>query len=415
MSLRLLLLAVVCASCCAAQEVVIPLESVATEGSTIPAAVVLEMAGLTLDAPIDKAGIEQACQKLQESGLFASISYRYAPGPNKGYALTLVLADQAPLAAASIDIPGLDEAETWRWLAGRFHRFDHVAPQADTAQQYLAREIERHVGSATRGQRLTVRVETDFKTRKLLLSFQPETLPRVVNFSFTGNSVVGAEALGAVLKKIVADTDYTERKFAAAVEMNLRPVYEERGYYRVRLVPGAPQWVAGGVSVNVAVAEGAQYQLGKVELVGDSLPVEAMMSVGRLPVGRLANWRQIQEGMWEMEKVVRRTGYFQARSSDERSYDDAAHVLNLRVVVSKGPLYRWGEIRFTGLGGEVEAAARKTWQPKSGDPYDYGYPNEFLQAFSRVVNFGQFRKYEAVTKKGAGDFVMDVDVTFAAR
>jgi len=31
------------------------------------------------------------------------------------------------------------------------------------------------------------------------------------------------------------------------------------------------------------------------------------------------------------------------------------------------------------------------------------------------VNFGQFRKYEAVTRKGAGDFVMDVEVTFVAR
>jgi len=409
------LLAAVCANYCAAQEVAIPLESVATEGSTIPAAVVLEMAGLRLDAPIDKAGIEQGCQKLQESGLFASISYRYAPGPKKGYALTLVLADQAPLAAASIDIPGFDETETWRWLVERFHRFDRVIPQADTAQQYLAREIERHVGSGARGQHLTVRVETDFKTRRLLLSFQPETLPRVVNFSFTGNSVLGSAALGAALRKIVADTDYTERKFAAAVEMNLRPLYEERGYFRVRLSPGAPQWVAGGVFVNVAVAEGAPYQLGKVDLVGDSLPVEGMMSAGRLPVGRLANWRQIQEGMWEMEKVVRRTGYFQAKASDERSYDDAAHVLNLRVVVNKGPLYRWGEIRFTGLGAEVEAAARKAWKPKSGDPYDYGYPNEFLEAFSHLVNFGQFRKYEAVTKKGAVDFVMDVDVTFVAR
>ncbi|MEO8369761.1 MAG: hypothetical protein ABI806_11205 [Candidatus Solibacter sp.] len=414
MSTKFLLLAVVCASC-VAQEVVIPLESVDIEGSTIPAAVVLEMAGLKLDAPIDKAGIEQACQKLRETGLFASISYRYAPGPKQGYAVTLSLADQAPLAEASIDIPGVDAAETWRWLVARFHRFDRVAPQADTAQQYLAHEIERHVGSAARGQHLTVRVETDFKTRKLLLSFQPETLPRVVNFSFTGNSVLASDTLGAVLKKIVADTDYTERKFLAAVEMNLRPLYEERGYYRARLSPGAPQWVAGGVSVNVAVAEGAPYQLGKVEVVGDGLPVEGMMSAGRLPVGRLANWRQIQEGMWEMDKVVRRAGYFQARSSDERSYDDTAHVLNLRVVVNKGPLYRWGEIRFTGLGGEVEAAARKVWKPRSGDPYDYGYPNEFLRDFSKVVNFGLFRKYEAVTTKGRGDFVMDMDVTFVAR
>jgi hypothetical protein len=76
------------------------------------------------------------------------------------------------------------------------------------------------------------------------------------------------------------------------------------------------------------------------------------------------------------------------------SYCAAQDALIPLKAVSKGPMYRWA---------------------KTVDPYDYGYPNEFLQAFSRLVSFAQFRKYEAVTKKGAGDFVMDVDVTFVAR
>jgi len=36
------------------------------------------------------------------------------------------------------------------------------------------------------------------------------------------------------------------------------------------------QWTAAGVSVNVAITEGALYKLGKVELIGEDLPVDAM-------------------------------------------------------------------------------------------------------------------------------------------
>lgn len=48
----------------------------AIEGSEIPKPVIAEIAGLRIASPIDKARIEQACQNLQDSGLFASISYQ---------------------------------------------------------------------------------------------------------------------------------------------------------------------------------------------------------------------------------------------------------------------------------------------------------------------------------------------------
>ena len=225
------------------------------------------IAGLTLAKPIDKAGIEQACKRLQDSGIFASISYRYAPGPKRGYAVTLSLADQAPLSAATIDVPGADENEAWQWLSARFQRFDRQVPQVDGAQKYLAGEIARHLESRLRGQHLTTRMEIDLKTRKLTLSFQPEVLPRVQLVAFTGNEAVASSDLSSVLSRIVANAEYTDRRFAAAVELNLRPVYEQRGYYRVQFVPGSPQVTEAGVSVNVAITEGAPYRLGKVELL----------------------------------------------------------------------------------------------------------------------------------------------------
>jgi outer membrane protein assembly factor BamA len=397
------------------------------------------MAGLHLAAPIDKDAIELACKKIQDTGIFASVSYRYAPGPKKGYAVTLTLADQAPLVAATIDVPGVDEGEVWRWLSTRFGRFDHQVPQVDAAQKFLAGEIERHIGALVsaqapqdsnnlaaagsfvrellkRGQHLTVRMETDLRTRKLTLSFQPEVLPRVQSVAFTGNQAIPSNELSSVLNRIVSDAEYTDRKFAAILELNLRPVYEERGFYRVKLTPAPAQWSDSGVSVTVAIAEGAPYQLGKVEMAGDDLPAGAMLAAGKFPRGKLANWKQIRDGILEIERVVRRAGYFEVTASADRSYDDVAHVLDLRIQVQKGPLYRFGEVRFTGLSPDLEGRARRLWKPKPGDPYDYAFPNDFFQEFSRIVDFSHFRKYEAVASpNGKGDHVMDMTLAFEAR
>lgn len=405
------LLLVVVAGPALSQDAAFPLESVVTEGSSIPQPVILEMAGLKIASPVSKATIEQACQKLQDTGLFASINYRYAPGPKKGYAVTLSLADQ-PLVAASIDVPGADENETWKWLSAKFHRFDHQAPQPDPGQRYLGNEIEQHLGSQMRGQHITARLETDLYTRKLLLSFQPEVLPRIQSVAFKGNQQVGSSELSSVLNPIVTNAEYTARKLTGAVELNLRPVYEQHGLYRVQFAAGGPQLTDAGVSVTVAITEGAPYQLGKVELDGENLPVPAMFTAAKFPNGKLANWKQIQDGIWEAEKVVKRTGFFEASGAPTRSYDDTAHVLDLHVRISKGPLYHFGEVRFVGLSSDLQERARRMWKAKPGDNYDYEYPNEFFREFSRTVDFRNFRKFEAKTQSGAGDHVMDVSLIF---
>ncbi|MBZ5625430.1 MAG: hypothetical protein LAQ69_43055 [Acidobacteriia bacterium] len=115
------------------------------------------------------------------------------------------------------------------------------------------------------------------------------------------------------------------------------------------------------------------------------------------------------------EKFVKRTGFFEATASPDRSYNDAAHILDLRIRMDKGPLYHVGEVRITGLSPDLEGRARRLWKPKAGDPYDYAYPNDFFQAFSRTVDFRAFRKYDAVTLKGTGDHVMDINLVFESR
>src|SRR5260370_22817998 len=162
------------------QDAAFPLESVSVEGTAISRATVLEIAGLRIGALVNKSAIEQACGRLQESGIFSAIDYHYAPGPKHGYVLTLKLMDPGSLSEAAIDIPGIDENEVWQWLSSRYPDFNHKVPGADVAQQYLARQIEAHLGARLEGQHIVSRLETEFAPRRrLIIAFQPEMLPRV--------------------------------------------------------------------------------------------------------------------------------------------------------------------------------------------------------------------------------------------
>jgi hypothetical protein len=131
------------------------LESLTVEGSALPQKTVLELSGFHIGASIDRAAIEVGCRRLEETGLFSSINFRYAPTPKNGFALTLSLRDQGSVSAASIDIPGVDEGEVWQWLAARFPAFNRNVPGSDAAQQVVAHQIETHWVRNSMGRRLS--------------------------------------------------------------------------------------------------------------------------------------------------------------------------------------------------------------------------------------------------------------------
>jgi outer membrane protein assembly factor BamA len=393
-----------------------PLETLTIEGSALPQKTVLELSGLHMGAGIDRAAIEAACRKLEETGLFSSINFRYEPTAKNGFALTLSLADQVRLSEASIDIPGVDDGEVWRWLAGKFPAFDHRVPGNDAAQQVIARQIEGHLGAKLHAQRVVTKMEADFTTRKSITSFQPEHLPRIESMIFVGTKDLTADQANAVMQKVTADRGYTDRQFRSLLENNLRPAYEERGLYRVQFPKVTASFTdAGAVAVTTTVEEGPPYSLGEVSLTGDDLPSEQMMAAAKFRKGAIANWTEIQKSLWEMERPVKRVGYFEAVAKPERVFHDDTHVLDLKIGFAKGPLYRFGQLHINGLSPELDAKARKAWEKNPGDPYDYSYPSEFLRTFSKSVDLRQFKRYDVRAAKGPGDHTMDITLVFEPR
>jgi len=390
----------------------LPLESVTLEGTGLSREAVLRIAQLRIGSPIDKSSMEAACGRLGSTGLFQSVSYKYVPGPKRGYALTLSIQDQTQFTEAAIDFPGVDDAELWRWLVSQYPPFDHKVPANDEAQEFLAKALAARATAELDGQPVVTRMESDLARHKVLLSFQPANLPRVGTMTFTGQGELTAQALTDILTPLVMGEGYFDRHFRDLVEINLRRAYEEHGMYRVKFPKITAQKLGEGkVTVATAIEEGPQYKLGDVSFVGEDLPVQAMLAAAKFQKGQTANWTDIQKGIWAAEKPVKRTGYLMASARPERVFHDDELVLDLRIPFALGPLFRSGQLKIIGLTPELEAKARKAWKLQPGDPYDFEYPDQFLQDFARSVVAGQFRKISSATEKQP-DNVMDFTLLF---
>ncbi|HLK20257.1 MAG TPA: POTRA domain-containing protein [Bryobacteraceae bacterium] len=393
-----------------------PLEAVTVQGTALPKEAVLQLAGLHIGAPIDQAAMQTASQKLNDSGMFASVTYTYAPGPNHGYVLTLNLVDPIEFSKASIGISGANDEEAWRWLAARYPTLDHKVPANDPGQQFVARLLEEHLAELLEGHHVVSKLETILGSGRSSVSFQPDPLPRIASITFAGQSEFTAQELIALVPKDVKEQGYMEREFRSAIEMNIRRAYEERGMYRVRFptitAQRQPDWA---VAAAITIDEGPKYKLGDVQIVGDKLPSDAMLKAAKFRKGEIANWTEIQKSIWELEKPVRRMGYMRAAARPEKVLKDDQHVLDLRIPFFLGPIFTFGQLRIAGLPPNLEAQARKIWKMAPGSVFDYEYTNDFFPVFFRSVDPRQFKNYKVAMQKGSGENVMDFLVTFEPR
>jgi outer membrane protein assembly factor BamA len=178
---------------------------------------------------------------------------------------------------------------------------------------------------------------------------------------------------------------YSERFVRLLLEKNIQPLYEERGHLTVAFprVGMVPQ--AAGVTVSVAVDEGPEWTLGKVELSGESIPSDEMHAAGKFPEGRLANWKQIQEGIVAAQAILQRNGYLGVSSQPTRAYHEENHVVDLAIKVNKGKQYLMGALELSGLDPADEVPARQIWQLAQGAPLDPFYVDDYLRSLGKTI------------------------------
>jgi outer membrane protein insertion porin family len=377
-----------------------------TGNQQLPAQAIAAASGLRPGQPITPKDLDTAVSRLFETGLLRSVQYRYDPGPN-GFTVTFVVVEDPPGLSVELDIPGIDEDKLWAELQRVNPLVRRTIPENENATAYYRRAIENAVGKLGHPQPLAGKVEGDLVTGNLSLIFRPVNAPKVTGFRFEGNRALEAAAIEPVMATVAGGQDYSERQFRKMLDLNLRPLYEERGYLTVKFTEVTLDSV--GV-VNVRIDEGPQWQLGTVELRGEAIPVQQMLQAAKFPEGQLANWKQIAASLHEAEQILRSQGYLRVQSRPQRRFREGAPIVDLSVEIQRGPRFVFGELRISGFSDAMRQRALSLWKLKPGEPMNEPYVAEYLRA---VGDTGiPFQTVNLNVEPRPGTNVVDVEIDF---
>jgi outer membrane protein assembly factor BamA len=178
---------------------------------------------------------------------------------------------------------------------------------------------------------------------------------------------------------LVVGNRYSEREFRQVLDLNVRPLYEERGNLQVefpaiRLIPAGADLV-----LNVQMVEGTVWTLGRIELAGEGLPADDMRKAAALWDVHIANWKLILEGIGRMEKVLKRQGYLGVTSRPVRRFRDDGRTLDLRIEITRGKQFVLGSLLITGLRPQDRERAEKLFRIKPGEPIDQPYLEDYVK------------------------------------
>ncbi len=387
----------------------LPIDSIEMKGSQYPKEALIRASGLSVGMPAGDAEFHAAAEKLEQTGFFQSVQYRYGTSPaHKGYTVTFTVVDESRTLPARIDIPGIDENAAWKALADADPLLTRSVPANDTAQSRYLRALESWATANGHPEKLTLRTDGGMNGANPTAVFEPAEMLHIEGLHFHGTRALTVEILDRALTQVALGSDYTEARFRELLELRLRPFYEDRGYLAVDFVRvSAEQNANGSVEVTTEVSEGHQYTLGRVDIDGpNTLPVEEMRKAAGFNTHETVNWTEFLNSVSEMERPLRRNGYIDVRSKPDRLLDDANNIVNVTIHVTPGPQFHFGRLDLTGLQPDLEQTARQMWQMRPGDPFDGDYPDEFLRALTKKREFSRMMFRMAVQPR-PGESVAD--------
>jgi outer membrane translocation and assembly module TamA len=113
-----------------------------------------------------------------------------------------------------------------------------------------------------------------------------------------------------------------------------------------------------------------------------------------------------------VKNSMRHEGYLDAQVTTDRKLDDAKKTVEFFLIVETGERYTFGKLTVDGLGIDGEAAIRKMWSVKPGDPFPVDYPDFFAAKVKEEGLFDNLGDTKAKTDINAETHVVDVTLDF---
>lgn len=360
---------------------------------------VLAVSGLRVGQSLTRDEIEQAAQRLLDSGWFKRLGYRLK-GAADAVALTFTVEEDevTNIPVVFDNFIWFSDEEIAQALRGNgILGFDGTIPEggktADLVVQILAKEMAK--------QRLAGRIEYNFLASeggpgRIIFTVRDVKIP-ICSLAFPGASVVPENILQNAASELLSQ-NYSRYAALFVAQAKLRPLYRQRGYWRVQFGAATAQTVRDkdcggeGGRVSIPVREGPQYLWAATTWAGHTAyqPSELDAAWGLKP-GEPADERQLDRGLRQINQLYQRKGYLDLLVSVSPLFDDPQKRLGWRLSLNEGPQYRMGRLNIANLPPADTLALTKEWKLKAGQPHDVEYLEEFVNTvlLPRLAQLGK--------------------------
>jgi outer membrane protein insertion porin family len=386
---------------------------------------VIATSELQIGQTVDPSVVDVAAEKLVQSGLFKTVSYRLRTMDDQAIVIFEVVEAVKNLPVVFENFVWFADDEIAHAIRQDVPFFDGTAPQGGTTANKIAAALQRLLD----GKRIPGRVEflpyADTATGKLELLFTVKGVKVPVCSLHFPNAEAIPEADLIKASRQFIQSDYSRKDAGQFAKYTLFPLYRRIGRLRATFQePTAklePETCTGGVAVTIPVEEGVAYSWDKAEWNGNQvLTADDLSAALGMKTGELADGFKIDKGIKDVEKAFGRRGYIAVKILPSIEFDDAPSRVSYRFNITEGARYFMGKLIVNGLPAEDEERLRAKWTLGSNAVFDASYIDDFGQKGLREFMTGLVQrspggpraKVEVATKPDAQKQTVDVVITF---
>lgn len=379
----------------------------------VDAATILSYAGINRGQALSTGQLNDAYQRLVNSGLFESVELT-----PQGGTLQITVTELPMLSV--VDFQGnkriKDEALSAVIKSKSRSVYNPATAEADAA---AIAEVYRVAG------RLAASVDPKIIRRSdnrvdLVFEVTEGKTVEVERLSFVGNRAFSDRRLRQVLETkqagflrqiIKGDTFVSER-----LELDkqlLRDFYLSRGFVDIQVLDATGELAAerDASFVTFTVREGQQFHIGNISTVSEipELDAEEYIGVQRLKSGTIYSPALIENNIARMENLALKQGLNFVRVEPRITRNDRDQTLDIEFVLSRGERVFVERIDIEGNTTTLDEVIRRQFRTAEGDPFN---PREIRQAAERIRALGFFGNAAVDAKPGSGgdQVVVNVDV-----
>jgi len=337
--------------------------------------------GLKADSQVSADDLQNAANRLGNSGAFASVQFLFKPAVGtKGVEADFQVADAEHfLPAAFENFVWFSESELDQALRQSVPLYNGQIPTSGTLADEVNAALTKLLASRGLPSEVSYMLAAEFGQLPSVYKFKVgnASLP-IQEVRVAGATHLPPEPMEKALAALKG-TPYLRSDVLKVLEKNLVPLYRQHGYLKFSITGVTPKLEAENrVSVEVAASEGNQYKLGTYAWTGNTLVAsDALSKCITVKAGEPLNAMQLDHDLAQAKKLFGKFGREGAIIKPVAAF--SAETVSYSFEVTEGELYHMGKLEIEGIAPDQVLRLRQGWKLGEGEPYDNTYVHQFLE------------------------------------